>query len=225
MKKLFLILTIFLCFIGCSTNNTNENQTDSINNYETSTNSNIQITLTPYQIKSKELEESESLALSKAIKDAEQKIQNDKELTYKKSQKFQNEARIMDSSIEIEKYKFKYSNKWEIISKTEKSVTMNGTNSQFVFNISETPATRIVDFTSYFIKSTELNLISKSVLNEYNGYIIEAENNEDNMQKTIIMTHNNSKIIIFSINSSKQEWELNSELFDLLFSSLIINQT
>ena len=88
MKNLFLILTIFLCLIGCSNNNTNENQTDSINNYETSTNTNIQITLSPYQIKSKELEEAESIALNKAIKDTEQKIQNDKRLTNEKSQKF-----------------------------------------------------------------------------------------------------------------------------------------
>ncbi len=225
MKNLFLILTIFLCLIGCSNNNTNENQTDSINNYETSTNTNIQIALSPYQIKSKELEEAESIALNKAIKDTEQKIQNDKRLTNEKSQKFQNEARIMDSSIEIGKYKFRYSNKWTVISKSEKSVMMKGTNSQFVFNISETLANRIVDFTSYFIKSSNLKLLSKSVLSEYNGYIIEAEDNEGNMQKTVIMTHNNSNIIIFSINSPKQEWELNSELFDLLFSSLIINQT
>ena len=125
----------------------------------------------------------------------------------------------------MDQVKFRYSNKWTVISKSEKSVMMNGTNSQFVFNISETLATRIVDFTSYFIKSSNLKLLSKSVLSEYNGYIIEAEDNEGNMQKTVIMTHNNSNIIIFSINSPKQEWELNSELFDLLFSSLIINQT
>ena len=81
------------------------------------------------------------------------------------------------------------------------------------------------NFLKHFIKSSNLKLLSKSVLSEYNGYIIEAEDNEGNMQKTVIMTHNNSNIIIFSINSPKQEWELNSELFDLLFSSLIINQT
>ena len=164
------------------------------------------------------------IAKNKAIEDTKQKIEKDKQIEDLKIQAFINDAKVMRSEIEIDKYKFNYSDKWELINRSDKSITLQGTDSNFVFNISETPSSQIVDFTSYLIQSSDLNLLSKKILSDYVGYIIEAEDKDNNIHKIITMSSVHNELIILSIISSKQNWELNSELFDLTFQSLLANQ-
>ena len=231
MKNIFFVFILVLLIFGCDTNSKKEN-TITTNNIvksnntvksNSNTNSNLQITLTSHDIRSDALIKSELIAKNKAIEDTKQKLKTDKQIADLKIQDYINDAKMMGSEIEIGKYKFNYSNKWDLINKSDKSITLQGTDSHFVFNISETPSVQIVDFTSYLIQSSNLNLLSKKVLNEYIGYIIEAEDNDDNIHKIITMSTVHNDLIILSMISSKKNWELNSELFDLLFQSLLAN--
>ena len=203
-----------MLILGCDNNSKKENTiTNNTLTSESNTNSNIQITLTSHDIRSEELVKSELIAKNKAIEDTKQKIEKDKQIEDLKIQAFINDAKVMRSEIEIDKYKFNYSDKWELINRSDKSITLQGTDSNFVFNISETPSSQIVDFTSYLIQSSDLNLLSKKILSDYVGYIIEAEDKDNNIHKIITMSSVHNELIILSIISSKQNWELNSELF------------
>ncbi len=213
-----------MLILGCDNNSKKENTiTNNTLTSESNTNSNIQITLTSHDIRSEELVKSDLIAKNKAIEDTKQKIEKDKQIEDLKIQAFINDAKVMRSEIEIDKYKFNYSDKWELINRSDKSITLQGTDSNFVFNISETPSSQIVDFTSYLIQSSDLNLLSKKILSDYVGYIIEAEDKDNNIHKIITMSSVHNELIILSIISSKQNWELNSELFDLTFQSLLAN--
>lgn len=224
MKYFFFVFILVLLILGCDNNSKKENTiTNNTLTSESNTNSNIQITLTSHDIRSEELVKSELIAKNKAIEDTKQKIEKDKQIEDLKIQAFINDAKVMRSEIEIDKYKFNYSDKWELINRSDKSITLQGTDSNFVFNISETPSSQIVDFTSYLIQSSDLNLLSKKILSNYVGYIIEAEDNDNNIHKIITMSSVHNELIILSIISSKQNWELNSELFDLTFQSLLAN--
>ncbi len=225
MKYFFFLFILVLLILGCDNNSKKENTiTNNTLTSESNTNSNIQITLTSHDIRSEELVKSELIAKNKAIEDTKQKIEKDKQIEDLKIQTFINDAKVMRSEIEIDKYKFNYSDKWELINRSDKSITLQGTDSNFVFNISETPSSQIVDFTSYLIQSSDLNLLSKKILSDYVGYIIEAEDKDNNIHKIITMSSVHNELIILSIISSKQNWELNSELFDLTFQSLLANQ-
>ena len=225
MKYFFFVFILVLLILGCDNNSKKENTiTNNTLTSESNTNSNIQITLTSHDIRSEELVKSELIAKNKAIEDTKQKIEKDKQIEDLKIQAFINDAKVMRSEIEIDKYKFNYSDKWELINRSDKSITLQGTDSNFVFNISETPSSQIVDFTSYLIQSSDLNLLSKKILSDYVGYIIEAEDKDNNIHKIITMSSVHNELIIISIISSKQNWELNSELFDLTFQSLLANQ-
>ena len=225
MKYFFFVFILVLLILGCDNNSKKENTiTNNTLTSESNTNSNIQITLTSHDIRSEELVKSELIAKNKAIEDTKQKIEKDKQIEDLKIQTFINDAKVMRSEIEIDKYKFNYSDKWELINRSDKSITLQGTDSNFVFNISETPSSQIVDFTSYLIQSSDLNLLSKKILSDYVGYIIEAEDKDNNIHKIITMSSVHNELIILSIISSKQNWELNSELFDLTFQSLLANQ-
>lgn len=225
MKYFFFVFILVLLILGCDNNSKEENTiTNNTLTSESNTNSNIQITLTSHDIRSEELVKSELIAKNKAIEDTKQKIEKDKQIEDLKIQAFINDAKVMRSEIEIDKYKFNYSDKWELINRSDKSITLQGTDSNFVFNISETPSSQIVDFTSYLIQSSDLNLLSKKILSDYVGYIIEAEDKDNNIHKIITMSSVHNELIILSIISSKQNWELNSELFDLTFQSLLANQ-
>ena len=224
MKYFFFVFILVLLILGCDNNSKEENTiTNNTLTSESNTNSNIQITLTSHDIRSEELVKSELIAKNKAIEDTKQKIEKDKQIEDLKIQAFINDAKVMRSEIEIDKYKFNYSDKWELINRSDKSITLQGTDSNFVFNISETPSSQIVDFTSYLIQSSDLNLLSKKILSDYVGYIIEAEDKDNNIHKIITMSSVHNELIILSIISSKQNWELNSELFDLTFQSLLAN--
>ena len=225
MKYFFFVFILVLLILGCDNNSKKENTiTNNTLTSESNTNSNIQITLTSHDIRSEELVKSELIAKNKAIEDTKQKIEKDKQIEDLKIQAFINDAKMMRSEMEIDKYKFNYSDKWELINQSDKSITLQGTDSNFVFNISETPSSQIVDFTSYLIQSSDLNLLSKKILSDYVGYIIEAEDKDNNIHKIITMSSVHNELIILSIISSKQNWELNSELFDLTFQSLLANQ-
>ena len=225
MKYFFFVFILVLLILGCDNNSKEENTiTNNTLTSESNTNSNIQITLTSHDIRSEELVKSELIAKNKAIEDTKQKIEKDKQIEDLKIQAFINDAKVMRSEIELDKYKFNYSDKWELINRSDKSITLQGTDSNFVFNISETPTSQIIDFTSYLIQSSDLNLLSKKILSDYVGYIIEAEDKDNNIHKIITMSSVHNELIILSIISSKQNWELNSELFDLTFQSLLANQ-
>ena len=225
MKYFFFVFILVLLILGCDNNSKKENTiTNNTLTSESNTNSNIQITLTSHDIRSEELVKSELIAKNKAIEDTKQKIEKDKQIEDLKIQAFINDAKVMRSEIEIDKYKFNYSDKWELINRSDKSIRLQATDSNFVFNISETPSSQIVDFTSYLIQSSDLNLLSKKILSDYVGYIIEAEDKDNNIHKIITMSSVHNELIILSIISSKQNWELNSELFDLTFQSLLANQ-
>ena len=205
-----------------SCNTVSEEKTENISaiTSNTSTTSNIKIISTPYDLKSEALIISEAMARNSAIQDTERKKDVDKKIRESEKIKYDNEAKIINSSLNIDDFTFNYSNKWKILTKTDKSVTLSGTESKFIFSISNTPSSQIVEFTSYLIKSWDLDIMSKKVLNQFSGYIIEAQDSDNKMHKIITMSSNNKNLIILSMESSINKWELNSVLFDLLFESL-----
>ena len=205
-----------------SCNTVSEEKTENVSaiTSNTSTTSNIKIISTPYDLKSEALIISETMARNSAIQDTERKKDVDKKIRESEKIKYDNEAKIINSSLNIDDFTFNYSNKWKILTKTDKSVTLSGTESKFIFSISNTPSSQIVEFTSYLIKSWDLDIMSKKVLNQFSGYIIEAQDSDNKMHKIITMSSNNKNLIILSMESSINKWELNSELFDLLFESL-----
>jgi hypothetical protein len=220
MKKIILITILHIIILSCNT--VSEEKTENVSpiTSNTSTTSNIKIISTPYALKSEALILSEAMARNSAIQDTERKKNVDKKFIESEKIKYDNEAKIINSSLNIDDFTFNYSNKWKIITKSDKSVTLSGTESKFIFNISNTPSSQIVEFTSYLIKSWDFDIISKKVLNQLSGYIIEAQDSDNKMHKIITMSSNNKNLIILSMESSLNKWELNSELFDLLFESL-----
>lgn len=220
MKKIILITILHIIILSCNT--VYEEKTENVSpiTSNTSTTSNIKIISTPYDLKSEALIISETMARNSAIQDTERKKDVDKKIRESEKIKYDNEAKIINSSLNIDDFTFNYSNKWKILTKTDKSVTLSGTESKFIFNISNTPSSQIVEFTSYLIKSWDLDIMSKKVLNQFSGYIIEAQDSDNKMHKIITMSSNNKNLIILSMESSINKWELNSELFDLLFESL-----
>lgn len=220
MKKIILITILHIIILSCNT--VYEEKTENVSpiTSNTSTTSNIKIISTPYDLKSEALIISETMARNSAIQDTERKKDVDKKIRESEKIKYDNEAKIINSSLSIDDFTFNYSNKWKILTKTDKSVTLSGTESKFIFNISNTPSSQIVEFTSYLIKSWDLDIMSKKVLNQFSGYIIEAQDSDNKMHKIITMSSNNKNLIILSMESSINKWELNSELFDLLFESL-----
>lgn len=220
MKKTILITILHIIILSCNT--VYEEKTENVSpiTSNTSTTSNIKIISTPYDLKSEALIISEAMARNSAIQDTKRKKDVDKKIRESEKIKYDNEAKIINSSLNIDDFTFNYSNKWKILTKTDKSVTLSGTESKFIFNISNTPSSQIVEFTSYLIKSWDLDIMSKKVLNQFSGYIIEAQDSDNKMHKIITMSSNNKNLIILSMESSINKWELNSELFDLLFESL-----
>lgn len=220
MKKIILITILHIIILSCNT--VYEEKTENVSpiTSNTSTTSNIKIISTPYDLKSEALIISEAMARNSAIQDTKRKKDVDKKIRESEKIKYDNEAKIINSSLNIDDFTFNYSNKWKILTKTDKSVTLSGTESKFIFNISNTPSSQIVEFTSYLIKSWDLDIMSKKVLNQFSGYIIEAQDSDNKMHKIITMSSNNKNLIILSMESSINKWELNSELFDLLFESL-----
>ena len=220
MKKIILITILHIIILSCNT--VYEEKTENVSpiTSNTSTTSNIKIISTPYDLKSEALIISETMARNSAIQDTKRKKDVDKNIRESEKIKYDNEAKIINSSLSIDDFTFNYSNKWKILTKTDKSVTLSGTESKFIFNISNTPSSQIVEFTSYLIKSWDLDIMSKQVLNQFSGYIIEAQDSDNKMHKIITMSSNNKNLIILSMESSINKWELNSELFDLLFESL-----
>jgi len=220
MKKIILITILHIIILSCNT--VYEEKTENVSpiTSNTSTTSNIKIISTPYDLKSEALIISETMARNSAIQDTKRKKDVDKNIRESEKIKYDNEAKIINSSLSIDDFTFNYSNKWKILTKTDKSVTLSGTESKFIFNISNTPSSQIVEFTSYLIKSWDLDIMSKKVLNQFSGYIIEAQDSDNKMHKIITMSSNNKNLIILSMESSINKWELNSELFDLLFESL-----
>ena len=220
MKKIILITILHIIILSCNT--VYEEKTENVSpiTSNTSTTSNIKIISTPYDLKSEALIISETMARNSAIQDTERKKDVDKKIRESEKIKYDNEAKIINSSLNIDDFTFNYSNKWKILTKTDKSVTLSGTESKFIFSISNTPSSQIVEFTSYLIKSWDLDIMSKKVLNQFSGYIIEAQDSDNKMHKIITMSSNNKNLIILSMESSINKWELNSELFDLLFESL-----
>ncbi len=220
MKKIILITILHIIILSCNT--VSEEKTENVSpiTSNTSTTSNIKIISTPYALKSEALILSEAMARNSAIQDTERKKNVDKKFIESEKIKYDNEAKIINSSLNIDDFTFNYSNKWKIITKSDKSVTLSGTESKFIVNISNTPSSQIVEFTSYLIKSWDFDIISKKVLNQLSGYIIEAQDSDNKMHKIITMSSNNKNLIILSMESSLNKWELNSELFDLLFESL-----
>ena len=220
MKKIILITILHIIILSCNTVSEEKTENVSAITSNTSTTSNIKIISTPYDLKSEALIISETMARNSAIQDTERKKDVDKKIRESEKIKYDNEAKIINSSLSIDDFTFNYSNKWKILTKTDKSVTLSGTESKFIFNISNTPSSQIVEFTSYLIKSWDLDIMSKKVLNQFSGYIIEAQDSDNKMHKIITMSSNNKNLIILSMESSINKWELNSELFDLLFESL-----
>ena len=220
MKKIILITILHIIILSCNTVYEEKTENVSAITSNTSTTSNIKIISTPYDLKSEALIISETMARNSAIQDTKRKKDVDKNIRESEKIKYDNEAKIINSSLNIDDFTFNYSNKWKILTKTDKSVTLSGTESKFIFNISNTPSSQIVEFTSYLIKSWDLDIMSKKVLNQFSGYIIEAQDSDNKMHKIITMSSNNKNLIILSMESSINKWELNSELFDLLFESL-----
>ena len=160
---------------------------------------------------------------SKAIADAEKRD----EILAEAEQKAKEDAKAkeLNAKLTINKFELKYSDLWKIEKETTSHIELKSLSGTFNFEITKTPASDLVPFTSYLLSSNEdYEQISKKVSNEFTGYISEGKYVDGSMAKIVTMAIKDTGIIIISINSNPEKWYLNSEIFDLMLDSLEINQ-
>ena len=161
----------------------------------------------------------------KILAEAEQKAKEDAKLKAEQKAKEDAKAKELNAELSIDKFKLKYSDLWKIEKETTSHIELKSLSGTFNFEITKTPTSDLVPFTSYLLSSNEdYEQISKKVSNEFTGYISEGKYLDGSMVKIVTMAIKDTGIIIISINSNPQKWYLNSEIFDLMIDSLEIIQ-
>jgi len=231
MKNLLLLILLLSMLISCTKSDDIKEIDTQLNNKSDNLiqNANGVHKLIPVDEQNKIREKSKAAAEAekrdKILAEAEQKAKEDAKLKAEQKAKEDAKAKELNAELSIDKFKFKYSDLWKIEKETASHIELKSLSGTFNFEITQTPATDLVPFTSYLLNSNEdYEQISKKVPNEFTGYISEGKYLDGTMAKIVTMAIKDTGIIIISINSNPQKWYLNSEIFDLMLDSLEINQ-
>ena len=231
MKNLLVLILLLSMLISCNKSN-DIKETDIQVNKKTDNlleNANGIHKLIPVEEQNKIKERSKAIAEAeqrdKILAEAEQKAKEDAKLKAEQKAKEDAKAKELNAELSIDKFKLKYSDLWKIEKETTSHIELKSLSGTFNFEITKTPASDLVPFTSYLISSNkDYKQISKKVSNEFTGYISEGKYLDGSMVKIVTMAIQDTGIIIISINSNPKKWYLNSEIFDLMLDSLEINQ-
>ena len=231
MKNLLVLILLLSLVISCNKSNDIKEIDTQINNKSDnlSKNANGVHKLIPVEEQIKIREKSKAIAEAekrdKILAEAEQKAKEDAKLKAEQKAKEDAKAKELNAKLTINKFELKYSDLWKIEKETTSHIELKSLSGTFNFEITKTPASDLVPFTSYLLSSNEdYEQISKKVSNEFTGYISEGKYLDGSMVKIVTMAIKDTGIIIISINSNPQKWYLNSEIFDLMLDSLEINQ-
>ena len=231
MKNLLLLILLLSLVISCNKSNDIEETDTQINNKSDnlSKNANGVHKLIPVEEQIKIREKSKAIAEAEKrdeiLAEAEAKAKADAKLKAEQKAKEDAKAKELNAELSIDKFKLKYSDLWKIEKETKSHIELKSLSGTFNFEITKTPSSDLVPFTSYLLSSNEdYEQISKKVSNEFTGYISEGKYLDGNMAKIVTMAIKDTGIIIISMNSAPQKWYLNSEIFDLMLNSLVIKQ-
>ena len=231
MKNLLVLILLLSMLISCNKSDDIKETDIQVNNKTDNLlkNANGVHKLIPVEEQNKIRERSKAIAKAeqrdKILAEAEQKAKEDAKLKTEQKAKEDAEAKELNAELSIDKFKLKYSDLWKIEKETTSHIELKSLSGTFNFEITKTPTSDLVPFTSYLLSSNEdYEQISKKVSNEFTGYISEGKYLDGSMVKIVTMAIKDTGIIIISINSNPEKWYLNSEIFDLMLDSLEINQ-
>ena len=231
MKNLLVLILLLSLLISCNKSDDIKETDIQVNNKTDNLikNANGVHKLIPVEEQNKIRERSKAIAKAeqrdKILAEAEQKAKEDAKLKAEQKAKEDAKAKELNAELSIDKFKLKYSDLWKIEKETTSHIELKSLSGTFNFEITKTPTSDLVPFTSYLLSSNEdYEQISKKVSNEFTGYISEGKYLDGSMVKIVTMAIKDTGIIIISINSNPEKWYLNSEIFDLMLDSLEINQ-
>ena len=231
MKNLLVLILLLSMLISCNKSDDIKETDIQVNNKTDNLlkNANGVHKLIPVEEQNKIRERSKAIAEAeqrdKILAEAEQKAKEDAKLKAEQKAKEDAKAKELNAELSIDKFKLKYSDLWKIEKETTSHIELKSLSGTFNFEITKTPTSDLVPFTSYLLSSNEnYEQISKKVSNEFTGYISEGKYLDGSMVKIVTMAIKDTGIIIISINSNPEKWYLNSEIFDLMLDSLEINQ-
>ena len=231
MKNLLVLILLLSMLISCNKSDDIKETDIQVNNKTDNLlkNANGVHKLIPVEEQNKIRERSKTIAEAeqrdKILAEAEQKAKEDAKLKAEQKTKEDAKAKELNAELSIDKFKLKYSDLWKIEKETTSHIELKSLSGTFNFEITKTPASDLIPFTSYLLSSNEdYEQISKKVSNEFTGYISEGKYLDGSMVKIVTMAIKDTGIIIISINSNPEKWYLNSEIFDLMLDSLEINQ-
>ena len=231
MKNLLVLILLLSMLISCNRSDDIKETDIQVNNKTDNLlkNANGVHKLIPVEEQNKIRERSKTIAEAeqrdKILAEAEQKAKEDAKLKAEQKAKEDAKAKELNAELSIDKFKLKYSDLWKIEKETTSHIELKSLSGTFNFEITKTPTSDLVPFTSYLLSSNEdYEQISKKVSNEFTGYISEGKYLDGSMVKIVTMAIKDTGIIIISINSNPQKWYLNSEIFDLMIDSLEIIQ-
>ena len=231
MKNLLVLILLLSMLISCNKSDDIKETDIKVNNKTDNLlkNANGVHKLIPVEEQNKIRERSKAIAEAeqreKILAEAEQKAKEDAKLKAEQKAKEDAKAKELNAELSIDKFKLKYSDLWKIEKETTSHIELKSLSGTFNFEITKTPTSDLVPFTSYLLSSNEdYEQISKKVSNEFTGYISEGKYLDGSMVKIVTMAIKDTGIIIISINSNPEKWYLNSEIFDLMLDSLEINQ-
>ena len=231
MKNLLVLILLLSMLISCNKSDDIKETDIQVNNKTDNLlkNANGVHKLIPVEEQNKIRERSKAIGKAeqrdKILAEAEQKAKEDAKLKAEQKAKEDAKAKELNAELSIDKFKLKYSDLWKIEKETTSHIELKSLSGTFNFEITKTPTSDLVPFTSYLLSSNEdYEQISKKVSNEFTGYISEGKYLDGSMVKIVTMAIKDTGIIIISINSNPEKWYLNSEIFDLMLDSLEINQ-
>ena len=231
MKNLLVLILLLSMLISCNKSDDIKETDIQVNNKTDNLikNANGVYKLIPVEEQNKIKERSKAIAdaekRDEILAEAEQKAKEDAKLKAEQKAKEDAKAKELNAKLTINKFELKYSDLWKIEKETTSHIELKSLSGTFNFEITKTPASDLVPFTSYLLSSNEdYEQISKKVSNEFTGYISEGKYVDGSMAKIVTMAIKDTGIIIISINSNPQKWYLNSEIFDLMIDSLEIIQ-
>ena len=231
MKNLLVLILLLSMLISCNKSDDIKETDIQVNNKTDNLlkNANGVHKLIPVEEQNKIRERSKAIAEAeqrdKILAEAEQKAKEDAKLKAEQKAKEDAKAKELNAELSIDKFKLKYSDLWKIEKETTSHIELKSLSGTFNFEITKTPTSDLVPFTSYLLSSNEdYDQISKKVSEKFTGYISEGKYLNGSMVKIVTMAIKDTGIIIISINSNPEKWYLNSEIFDLMLDSLEINQ-
>ena len=217
MKNLLVLILLLSMLISCNKSDDIKETDIQVNNKTDNLlkNANGVHKLIPVEEQNKIRERSKAIGKAeqrdKILAEAEQKAKEDAKLKAEQKTKEDAKAKELNAELSIDKFKLKYSDLWKIEKETTSHIELKSLSGTFNFEITKTPTSDLVPFTSYLLSSNEdYEQISKKVSNEFTGYISEGKYLDGSMAKIVTMAIKDTGIIIISINSNPEKWYLNS---------------